>query len=120
MTAKPYRWSEVEADNPIDLLHRKRLSGDRMLVAHVNLEKGCDVADHHHESEQIAILISGHVRWRLGEKGSPDYRELEMSGGEVMVLPSNYPHGITALEDTLIIDVLSPPAAMGVDSQGKS
>lgn len=30
----------------------------------------------------------------------------------------NFPHGVDALEDTLIIDLLSPPGAMGIDSQG--
>jgi hypothetical protein len=35
----------------------------------------------------------------------------------VVVLPSNFPHGVTAVERTLIFDVLSPPGEMGVDSQ---
>lgn len=116
MKPSNYRWDDVEADHPIALLHRKRLFGERMLVARVHLEKGCVVENHFHESEQIAIIISGHVRWNIGAPGSSEWREQEMFGGEVLVLPSNCPHGITALEDTEIIDVLSPPAAMGVDS----
>lgn len=88
-----------------------------MLVAWVNLTKGCNVATHSHESEQIAIVLSGRVRWIIGAEGSTDRYEVEMGGGEAMVLPSNVPHGVVALEDTEIIDVLSPPGAMGVDSQ---
>jgi quercetin dioxygenase-like cupin family protein len=40
-----------------------------------------------------------------------------MRGGEVLQIPGNVWHGVSALEDTYIIDILSPPAAMGVDSQ---
>lgn len=112
-----YSWGEVEADNPVPLLQRQKILGEQMLLARVQLEKGCHVALHSHESEQIAIVVSGKVRWTLGAEGSPERRELEMVGGQVLRLPSNFPHGVDALEDTLIMDVLAPPGAMGVDSQ---
>ncbi|MEA2554578.1 MAG: hypothetical protein QOJ65_2754 [Fimbriimonadaceae bacterium] len=93
------------------------ITGEKMMVARVHLEKGCHVATHFHESEQIAIVVSGRVRWGLGGEGTPERREVEMRGGEVMLLPSNVPHSVDALEDTEIIDVLSPVGPMGVDSQ---
>ena len=117
-TATPYRWAEVAEDNPIPLLGRRMVTGDKMLVAKVNLTKGCDVHTHHHVSEQMAVILSGHVRFTIGEEGSPERREIEMRGGEVMCLPSNVPHAVFALEDTEIIDILSPPGKMGVDHQG--
>lgn len=89
-----------------------------MLWAYVNLAKGCRVAMHSHENEQIAFVISGRVVWRLGDEDSPEHREVEVQGGTVIHLPSNFPHGVHALEDTVILDVLSPPGAMGVDRQG--
>ena len=88
-----------------------------MLWAHVELAKGCEVATHFHENEQIAYVISGRVLWRLGEVGSADYTEQESVGGTVVHLPSNFPHGVLALEDSVILDVLSPPGEMGVDHQ---
>jgi len=111
MNAVAYRWSDIEADNPIELLTRQRILGDQILVANVKLKPGCVVAVHHHVSEQIAIILSGHVRWTV------DGKEIEMRGGEVLVIPSNVPHGVLALEETHVIDLLSPPGAMGVDSQ---
>jgi quercetin dioxygenase-like cupin family protein len=119
MQATAFSWPEVAEDNPIQLLRRRRIAGEKMLVARVFLEKGCQVATHNHESEQIAIVMSGHVRWGIGVEGSPERREIEMRGGEVMLLPSNVFHSVDALEDTEIIDVLSPPGAMGIDSQDK-
>ena len=112
-----YRWNEIEADHPIPLLHRQMLRGEQILVAMVNLEAGCKVARHHHASEQIAYLISGRVRWGLGEPGTVERREFEMTGGEILHLPSNLPHEVEALEETHILDMLSPPGPMGVDSQ---
>ncbi len=111
-----YRWSEVEVDNPIPLLSRRKVLGDKTLVARVNLAKGCLVATHTHDSEQVAVVLSGKVRWFVGPEG--DTRDLVMQEGEVLVIPSNSPHGIEALEDAEIIDILSPPGLMGIDHQG--
>lgn len=116
MSATPFVWESQSLDQPVSLLHRRRVTGERMLVAQVKLEKGCVVASHFHESEQIAMVMSGKVLWHLGPSNDPDARTLEMGGGEVLVIPSNTPHGVTALEDTEIIDVLSPPGPMGVDA----
>ena len=116
--ATPFRWEEISEDNPIPLLGRKMITGEQMLVAKVHLTKGCDVQTHSHVSEQMAVVLSGHVRWTVGAEGSPERRVVEMRSGEVMWLPSNVPHAVVALEDTDIIDILSPPGKMGVDNQG--
>lgn len=117
MQATVHSWDKVKGDNPVARLSRRIVSGEKAMVARVELEPGCEVATHHHEMEQIACVMSGRVLWRLGEPGAPDYREEEVVGGQVVVLPSNVPHGVTAFEQTVIFDVLSPPGAMGVDKQ---
>ena len=113
-----YRWHEIEADHPIPLLHRQMVKGDQILAAMVRLEKGCKVALHQHDSEQVAYVISGRVRWGVGGPGSAERKEFEMTGGEVLRLPSNLPHEVEALEETMILDMLAPPGPMGVDRQG--
>ena len=118
MNATIHHLDQIEEDHPIPLIHRKTVSGDRVLLARVRLDKGCHVALHQHESEQVAYVVSGRVLWTLGAPGSPEYRQVETGPGEVVVLPSLFPHGVDALEDTLIIDLLSPPGAMGIDRQG--
>ncbi|MBI1755861.1 MAG: cupin domain-containing protein [Fimbriimonas ginsengisoli] len=117
MEAKAYRWTEIAPDRPIALLTRRMVKGESIMAARVLLEKGCQVATHSHPSEQLAMVMSGRVRWTIGAEGDPDRRELEMGGGEAIMLPSNILHAVEALEDTEIIDILSPPGAMGVDSQ---
>ena len=112
--------NEIEQDHPNPLLHRQVVTGDKILVAMVELERGCKVALHHHDSEQIANVIRGRVRWGIGEPGSSERKEFDMVGGQVLHLPSNLPHEVEALEDSRILDMLSPPGPMGVDSQGSA
>jgi quercetin dioxygenase-like cupin family protein len=112
-----HRWESVPADQPIPLLTRQKIEGERMLLARVHLAQGCVVALHQHPSEQMAVVVSGRVRWTVGAEGDPDRRQIEMGAGEVLQLPGGVWHGLTALEDSQIIDILSPVGAMGVDSQ---
>lgn len=106
-------FAQALADTPVPLLDRLRVEGAQMLAAHVTLHAGCEVAVHQHVSEQIAVVLSGRVKWILGE----ERREVVVEGGTFLVLPSNYPHGVVALEDTTIVDILSPEGPMGVDAQ---
>jgi quercetin dioxygenase-like cupin family protein len=107
------KWSEVPFDTPVPGLDRNGFAGDHMYVAKVFLHPGCEVKVHSHPSEQMSIIVSGRIKWFLGE----ERREVEVTGGHVLHLPSNYPHGVIAIEETLIYDILSPVGPMGVDSQ---
>ncbi len=116
MEAAVYKWADIEEDNPIPLLTRRKVTGEKALVALVRLSKGCEVAMHSHDSEQMGVVTSGHLRWRIGGD-SP--RVVEIRGGEVIHLPSNVPHSVFALEDSEVFDILSPVGPMGVDSQAQ-
>ena len=100
------------------LLERRRVMGQRMSVARVVLQKGCYVPTHHHENEQISIIVSGRLRFGLGAEGSAERREQVVSAGEVLHLPSNVPHSALAEEETVVLDLFSPPAAStGIDQR---
>ncbi len=115
MNPKPQTWSELPSDNPIDLLFRQKLTAQNVLVARVHLTKGCVVARHEHFSEQVTVQLSGHTRWQVGPDGMEE--TFDMVGEQILHLPSNLRHGVVAIEDTLIMDILSPPGAMGIDLQ---
>jgi quercetin dioxygenase-like cupin family protein len=117
MIANVQNVDDLSTDTPIDFLTRRRLFGSQMLWAHVTLGKGCNVATHRHDSEQIAYVISGKVTFRLGDPSDADYEERLVEAGQVVLLPGGFPHGVDALEDSVILDVLSPPGEMGVDNQ---
>jgi quercetin dioxygenase-like cupin family protein len=101
-----YRWDDMEKEKVHDLLHRRLITGDRMMLAHVYLKKGCVVPKHQHENEQITYILEGALRFWIGEDQKD---ELIVSAGEVLHIPSNVPHKAEAIEDTLDVDVFSPP-----------
>src|ERR1044071_9557934 len=86
-------------------LSRRLITGDRMMLAHVYLKKGCVVPKHSHENEQLTYILEGALRFLVGEDGA---EEVVVRAGEVLHLPSNVPHEAHALEDTLERRVLSP------------
>lgn len=89
-----------------DMLERRLITGDRMMLAHVYLKRGCIVPRHSHENEQLTYILSGALRFWIGEEGE---QEVVVRAGEVLHIPSNVPHKAEALEDTLDVDIFSPP-----------
>jgi quercetin dioxygenase-like cupin family protein len=61
---------------------------------------------HHHDNEQLTYVLEGALEFTLGEDRG---RKVVVRAGEVLYLPSNLPHEALALEDTLDVDVFSPP-----------
>lgn len=116
MTARIVSFSGLPIDRPMPLIDRQRIIGERMMVSRVLLHKGFRVERHRHENEQISIVLTGRVRFLLGEPGSPGQYEEELVAGQTIVLPSNVPHGAHALEDSLLLDLFSPPSEKtGID-----
>jgi len=101
-----FRWDQMPKEKVTDLLDRRLITGERMMLAHVYLKKGCVVPKHQHENEQLTYVLEGALRFWIGEDGK---QELVVHGGEVLHIPSNIPHKAEALEDTLDVDVFSPP-----------
>jgi quercetin dioxygenase-like cupin family protein len=118
MTARRLAWSELPVDRPMELLERRRVIGAQAMLSQVALKKGCFVPTHAHQNEQFACVISGKLRFGIGTEGSSDRREVVVGAGEVMVLPANVPHSAEAMEDTLVLDVFSPPSEKtGIDKR---
>jgi quercetin dioxygenase-like cupin family protein len=116
MSAKRLVWSELPTDRPMDLLERKRIIGEKAMLSQVMLKRGCKVPTHAHENEQFACVLSGKLKFGIGAEGSRERRDVVVGAGEVMVLPANVPHSAEAVEDTVVLDVFSPPSEKtGID-----
>ena len=110
--ARHFRWKDLPLEPVTDKLSRKLITGQRMMLAHIYLKKGSIVPKHHHENEQLTYVLEGVLRFNLGE----DLAEVvDVRAGEVLHIPSNLPHRAEALEDTLDVDVFSPPRADWLD-----
>ena len=101
-----HRWNDMPKQRVTDAIDRRLVVGDRMMLAHVYLKKGSVVPRHSHENEQLTYILEGALRFKIGDDGS---QEFIVRAGEVLVIPGNVPHEAHALEDTLDVDVFSPP-----------
>ena len=108
-SVRQFRWDDMPKERVTDDISRRLVTGDRMMLAHVHLEKGAIVPKHSHENEQLTWILEGALRFWIGNEGEPGYEERVVSAGEVMYIPSNVPHKAEALEDTVDVDVFSPP-----------
>jgi quercetin dioxygenase-like cupin family protein len=103
------KWDDIPREVVTDDIARRLFTGERMMLAQVYLDKGAVVPWHSHENEQLTWIVSGVLRFLVGEEGSPDVRDIIVSAGEVLFIPSNVPHRAEALEDTDDGDIFSPP-----------
>ncbi len=105
-SAAHYRWDDIPRERVNDKLERRLITGDRMMIAHVYLAKGCIVPKHSHVNEQITYILEGALKFKLGED---QQEEVIVRAGEVLTIPSSLPHMAEALEDTLDVDIFDPP-----------
>ncbi|MBJ6142554.1 cupin domain-containing protein [Hymenobacter sp. BT559] len=101
-----HRWNDMPVDQLSDTIGRRLITGQDMMLAHVYLKKGAIVPRHQHINEQITYILEGALRFHLGDDAS---EEVIVRAGEVLCIPSNVWHQAEALEDTLDVDVFSPP-----------
>jgi quercetin dioxygenase-like cupin family protein len=111
-SVRHFRWDDMPREQVTPSLARRLVTGERMMLAHVYLDEGCVVPRHSHENEQLTYILKGALRFWIGEDGE---EEIVVRAGEVLHIPSNVPHKAEALEDTVDVDVFSPPRADWLD-----
>jgi quercetin dioxygenase-like cupin family protein len=102
---KLFRWSEVGLEDLNPLLQRQFVVGEGIMVARVLLKKGCHVPMHSHHNEQITYILEGALKFGI------DGDEITVHAGEVLCIPPNMPHEAFAIEDTVDLDIFTPPRA---------
>ena len=102
---KHYDWQSVpEEAMPADgSVLRRFVEGERMTVGRVAFTRGSSVPVHRHENEQFSLVLSGALEFIV------EGRPVVVRPGEILHLPANEQHGARALEDTVVLDVFSPP-----------
>jgi quercetin dioxygenase-like cupin family protein len=104
--ATHYRWDELPREELNPLIGRRLITGNDVMIAHVYLAKGAIVPRHSHHNEQVTYILEGRLRFWFGED---EDEEIEVGTGEVLTIPPHLPHKAEALEDTLDVDVFTPP-----------
>ena len=101
-----YRWSDLPHEELSPLIGRQLITGDDAMLAHVHLAKGAIVPRHAHHNEQFTYIVSGALRFWIGED---EAEVVDVLAGEVLHLPAHTMHKAEALEDTLDLDIFTPP-----------
>ena len=96
-------WKDVERESLNPLIEREMVYGQQIMVARVFIKKDGHVPLHHHHNEQLTYILEGALKFAINGK------EVVVRAGEVLCIPANMPHEAWALEDTLDLDVFTPP-----------
>jgi quercetin dioxygenase-like cupin family protein len=98
-------WHRVPLEDLNPLLQRQFVVGQEIMLARVLLKKGCIVPEHSHYNEQLTYILDGALKFWI------DGQEIVVHAGEVLCIPAHMPHKAEALEDTVDLDVFTPPRA---------
>jgi quercetin dioxygenase-like cupin family protein len=107
-----HRWDDLPTESPMSQLARQRVIGEKVMVSRITLHRGCQVPMHSHANEQMSCVLTGRLKFSVGE----DARTVIVGPGEVLLLPAHVPHAAEALEETVVLDIFSPPSqTTGID-----
>ena len=80
--------------------------GEQAVVSILTMEAGSYFPIHQHEAEQIMIVLDGYLDHII------DGKQYRVGKGDVVILPSNIPHGAYLRDvDCSVIDIFAPPRA---------
>ena len=89
-----------------DTVIARAIHGDRQSLAVVELDPNALVPEHQHENEQLGMVISGTLTFRIAGETR------ELGPGDTWTIPSNVPHEVTAGPvGAVVIDVFAPVRA---------
>jgi quercetin dioxygenase-like cupin family protein len=92
---------------PVEMLpgitRRTLNEGAHTMLCELIMKAGSAVPSHTHPHEQTGYLASGRFRFRLGDTWQ------EMRAGDSWCVPGGVEHEVEVIEDTVAIDIFSPP-----------
>ena len=98
-----YDWNRVKQEQMNSRIVRKVIHSAHMTIARLELQKDATVPEHSHANEQISMVERGALKFFL------EGREQIVRAGEVLAIPPHAPHAVEVLEDSVVVDVFSPP-----------
>ena len=100
-------WNEIPSGSPMEGVSRQLFYGKNIMLARIESEKGATLKKHSHHHEQMVYNVEGEMKFVIGNDG--EETEIVLKAGDVLLIPSNVPHGTVALTDkVLAFDIFSP------------
>jgi quercetin dioxygenase-like cupin family protein len=103
LTWRLLTWNDVPQEKMNPLVARQVIHTTNMSIARIHLARGAVVPLHQHANEQVTTVETGSLMFRMAGQ------EIVLSAGHILEIPSDLPHEVEALEDSVAVDVFSPP-----------
>jgi quercetin dioxygenase-like cupin family protein len=97
-----YSWPAIAVESLTPLATRQVIHCDTVTMARLSLKAGAVVRRHQHPNEQITTVESGWLRFAF------DDATVDVRAGESLQIPGNAAHEVTAVEDSVALDVFCP------------
>ncbi len=98
-------WDQIPMETVNPMMQRQIITGELMTVAKIYFKDGFLVPMHSHHNEQITQVISGLLRFRIGEDGE---QTIDVGPGQTIVSPANVPHEALVVGDVVEMDMWAP------------
>src|SRR5687767_17804 len=98
---KLHDWNAMLEEPLNPQISRRAIHASSLTVARLSLARGAVVPTHQHINEQVSLIESGRLLFRIGGE------EIVVAAGQALEIPPNVPHSAEALEDTVAVDVFS-------------
>lgn len=99
-----FRCSGSSRHRPLAGVERREAAcAESCQMVEFRLDEGAVIPPHRHPHEQIGMVLSGRMVLRVGEETA------DLRAGDGYAVPPGVEHEVKVLEDSLVIDVFSPP-----------
>ena len=95
-------WNTLREEQLNASIRRKAIHTQNLTIARLQIAKNGVVPEHSHVHEQVASVEQGALEFQIGGE------KVVLRSGQSLAIPSNVPHSVVALEDTVVVDVFSP------------
>ena len=100
-------FSDLAAIGPQDIWEAvsvRAVHGERITLGVVELDPNTVVPEHRHETEQLGMVLSGSLSFRVGDESR------ELGPGGTWCIPANVAHDVvTGPDGAVVLDVFVPP-----------
>jgi quercetin dioxygenase-like cupin family protein len=81
------------------------VEGQHLMLSFLELAPGCLIPEHSHPHEQAGLVLSGRLRFRIGDE------ERVAGPGDAFLIPPNVVHegAVEGDEPSKVLDIFSPP-----------
>ncbi len=99
------RWDDVPMETVNPMMRRQIITGELMTVARIYFKDGFLVPMHSHHNEQITQVLSGLLKFWVGEDSD---EAIDVGPGQAIVIPANLPHEALVVGDVVETDMWAP------------